>query len=75
VARGTHNSNPQKCDRADGSGEVRFAPKADMPLHRSEVMRCAKRRHSRCSKQQHYSITSSARASNIGGNEFIGCLS
>jgi len=41
VARGTRNSNPQKCDRADGSGEVRFAPKADMPLHRSEVTRCA----------------------------------
>jgi len=41
VARGTRNSSPQKCDRADGSGEVRFAPKADMPLHRSEVTRCA----------------------------------
>ena len=46
---------------------VRLAPESD---RRADVLACrlrAKKRHTRRSKQHHYSITSSARASNVGG--------
>jgi hypothetical protein len=51
--------------------EVRFAPKADKSLHRSEMTRCAitgREQMQQPNVPMHgYSITSSARASSAGG--------
>jgi hypothetical protein len=46
---------------------VRFAPKADKSAGASARLLSANRVLTRCSKQHRYSITSSARASMMGG--------
>jgi hypothetical protein len=54
-------------DREDTAGYVRFAPKADKRADVSLSPLSANRDLTRRSKKHPYSITSSARASNVGG--------
>ena len=56
------------CTHESGSViDVRFTPDATKLLRSSEIRRCARKRHMHRSKQHHYSITSSARASSVVG--------
>jgi hypothetical protein len=46
---------------------VRYTPLATELMRRNELTRCANRDLTHCSKRDRYSITSSARASSVGG--------
>jgi hypothetical protein len=72
-----HRGGPRQRPRDGSLAPYRYArdirsmsashPKAAQPPHRNETTRCATRVITRRSKKYRYSITSSARASSVGG--------
>jgi len=66
-ARASQQKRPDRNHRRQSAAHVRFASESGRGERHSLSPLCAKSGHSHCSKSIPYSITSSARASSIGG--------